>query len=139
MALRERELTVWWEWGKDVAWILAEYERMTEYSLTESELMAFVKSRGLERRYLAPGTIVPWNVRPEHQSHPALELLTLEGLRLEGIPVPEDKAEQLADWREALDSAGLVIDYDPAEGFVAVEARLGLDTRLIRETGPMPA
>lgn len=99
MALRERELTVWWEWGKDVAWILAEYERMTEYSLTESELMAFVKSRGLERRYLAPGTIVPWNVRPEH----------------------------------------LVIDYDPAEGFVAVEARLGLDTRLIRETGPMPA
>lgn len=138
----EREVHGWYDQGRTYAWMVQEYQR--KYDLTVSpSIFAYRRSaRGWERRR---GTrmdeLFPWEVRAEHTTHRVLVLLRLEArARRFGIgTMPQADARELTTFRAHLQTENVVIDYDPEDesGFSLVP-REDLDRDIVRQPAEAP-
>lgn len=78
---------------------------------------------------------VPWSpIRPEHHND-YRQMMLRAGARISrGLPVSRQQRKEFESFARRLKDAGAVIHYDPDQGFIAVKARDGVDTGLIRLT-----
>lgn len=128
------EAVSWIEQGMPLDWVRQEYERRYNLQTTLGMWEHFVRTHVVRDRTVRTA-LVPWHVLEQHQWSGHLAMLRVEEWSRAGQWVPPSDATRHAAWRQSLDAAGLVVDYDPAtqDGFVLVPRRVGLDTDVIRD------
>ena len=128
------EAVDWIEQGRSVDWVRQEYERRYNVETTRGMWELFVRSHVVRERTVR-SELVPWDVLEQHQWSTHLAMLRVEEWNRAGQWVPSSDHARHAAWRQSLDAAGLVVDYDPAseDGFVLVPRRAGVDTDVIRD------
>lgn len=128
------EAVRWFHEGRSVAWVREEYERRYNVETTAGLWELFVRAHVVRDRTIRTD-LVPWHVLEHHQWSSHLAMLRVEEWLRAGSWVPPSDITRHTAWRQGLDAAGLVVDYDPAtdEGFVLVPRRTGVDTDVIRD------
>jgi len=131
----EGEITRWFNEGRTYRWMVEEYERKYNITMTQSAFSNFRHRRGLGRRITRNDDLIPWAVNVEHRWAYDLAMLRMEARRRNGAELNPEDAGRLASWRDRLDAGNLVLHYDPdtEEGFWYVPRRPGVDLDLIRE------
>ncbi|MBC7290731.1 MAG: hypothetical protein H5T83_05260 [Actinotalea sp.] len=124
----------WFHAGRSLDWVRQEYERRYNVETTAAMWELFVRLY-VARERTARSTVIPWDVREHHQWSAHLAMLRVEEWTRAGHWVTPSDVTRHAAWRQGLEAAGLVVDYDPAsdEGFVLVPRRDGVDTDVIRD------
>lgn len=132
----ELEVRTWYLKGETYAWMVQEYKR--KYDLTVSPTMFSYRrsARGWERRQRTRDDLIPWAIKDEHQWHRHLVMLRLEARRRRfGTETMRDRdVRELAEFCEQLKADGVVIDYDPhtEPGFLLVPREPG-DSDIVRQ------
>ncbi|GAB2733515.1 hypothetical protein [Nocardioides pakistanensis] len=128
----EAEVRRWFEEGRTYAWMVEEYERKYGLVVVKSMFGNFRRRRGLERRITRDDDLIPWHVNPEHRHDYDVLNLRAEARIRSGREVSQQMRTQVAAWKRRLLESGMVIDYDPVEGFRRVASRPNIDGDLIR-------
>ena len=128
------EATRWIDQGRSIEWVRQEYERRYNVQTTRELWELFVHTH-VEQERTARSALVPWDVLEQHQWSVHLAMLRVEEWRRSGHWVSDGDVTRHAAWRQSLDAAGLVVDYDPGsdDGFVLVPRRADVDEDVIRD------
>lgn len=82
--------------------------------------------------------LLPWKMKPNHNSGFPAQMLRLESRHRRGETLSKDDEGKRARFVRRLEREGIVVDYNPAnpeyhEGWAYVERRPGIDVDLIRD------
>ena len=132
----EFEVRTWYLKGETYAWMVQEYKRKYDLTVSPSIFSYRRSARGWERRQRTRDDLIPWAIKDEHQWHRHLVMLRLEARRRRfGTETMRDgDVRELATFRDQLKADNLVIDYDPhtEAGFLLVP-RESSDIDIVRQ------
>jgi hypothetical protein len=133
----EPEVRKWYDQGETYAWMVQEYKRKYDLSVSPAIFSYRRSARGWERRRRTrDDQLFPWAVKEEHRWHRHLVMLRLEARsRRFGIDTMRERdVRDLALFRERLQAADVVIHYDPnsEQGFLLVP-REPRDSDIVRQ------
>jgi hypothetical protein len=125
------EVLRWFEEGRPYPWMVAEYLRKYNIKTTVSMWSEFRSRNGLDRRNVQDHELMPWRLNPEHQMSYVAVMLRAEARRRAGAELAGDYLSRVTSWVSGLRERGVVIDYDPVDGFREVP-RCDDDVDIIR-------
>lgn len=136
--LPDRQLVALHDADKTLDEIAGLNEAATGWRPTRSGVLRKLQRLGAQRKYKTHALLLPWDIRPEHNSDPLRHMLQAESRwRQSGGKVsPSD--ERLIDLlHDQIAGRGrpMVVSYDPAIGFHLV-ARNDTDEDIIRQPPP---
>jgi hypothetical protein len=132
----EPEVRTWYLKGETYAWMVQEYKRKYDLTVSPSMFSYRRSARGWERRQRTRDDLIPWAIKDEHQWHSYLVMLRLEARRRRfGTETMRDRdVRELAAFCEQLKADDVVIAYDAhtEAGFELVPRQPG-DSDIIRQ------
>ena len=128
----ERLVVRWIKQGWSYAKIQEEHEKMFSTRPSISTINNVRKRNGLPPRIVRNQDLLPWKLSKEHERTRDATYLRVEARLRAGLPVNDQHYRGWDKWRRQLTSAGLVVDYDPVQGFRWVAPRPGVDDDLVR-------
>lgn len=128
----EEEVLRWRREGKTYREIADLHEKKYGVRPSVSGLNSIRSRAGAPARNVHNPALVPWKISKEHRAS-----LDLRGLRAEarlraGQELSAFSFRIWSKWKKGLDESGLVVHYDPVEGFSHVPPRPGVDNDLVR-------
>ena len=129
------EVRRWLDEGRTYDWMIQEYGRKYELSVSRGMFSNFRARNGMDRRVARDDDLIPWAVKPEHRWAYPLAMLRVEARRRTGFDLRATDADRLEKWKARLVAEGLVVHYEPGtkQGWWYVPRREGVDKDLIRE------
>lgn len=118
----ESELGRWFREGRTYRWMVQEYARKYNLEVGISMFSNFRRRHGLAMRLVRDYHLIPWSVRPEHESQGFLAYLRKLARRRAGEELSEEDNKRVNNFLAKLEAEDLVVYYDPdtEEGFFLV-------------------
>lgn len=129
------EVRTWYEEGRTFQWMADEYLRKYNVEIRPTAFSNFRTLKGWPYRYAYDNRqkMIPWKVKREHQGKGADVHLKYLVRHDSGYEIPEERYRAAMHWWQDVDALGLVVDYDPDQGYVLRKRRPGIDKGYIRE------
>lgn len=85
----------------------------SEYGVTKGAVYLRLKNAKATKDRPDHSELIPWTVRVEHAHARPAQMLRMLSRRRAGLANPPAKDRMLDRWLEEVESAGVVVDYDP--------------------------